>query len=69
MTRDEAMTRALDTFDRIVADRERSNLSAMLVNGVDEDELDAFIGSARATMRESRREYAAAVAEMLDAEW
>jgi hypothetical protein len=69
MTKDEAMAKALAAFDRIVADRERSNITAMLAHGVDPDELDAVIREARATMRESRREYATAVAEVLDAEW
>jgi hypothetical protein len=69
MTRDEVMIRALDAFDRIVAERERANISAMLLDDVDPDELDGFIGEARATMRQSREEYVAAVLEMLDGEW
>ena len=67
MTKDEGMAKALAAFDRIVADRERSNVTAMLADGVDDDELDAFIGEARSAMRLSRDDYAAVVAEMLDA--
>ncbi len=69
MTRAEALTKALAAFDQIVADRERSNITAMLADGVDPDALDAFIGEGRATMRQSRKDYAAGIAELLDAEW
>jgi hypothetical protein len=68
MTKDDAMARALAVFDRIVADRERSNITAMLADGVDPDVLDALIGEAREIMRQSRTEYAAFVTEMLDAQ-
>jgi hypothetical protein len=69
MTKDDAMARALAAFDRIVADRERSNITAMLADGVDPDVLDAIIGEAREIMRQSRAEYATVITEMLDAEW
>jgi hypothetical protein len=55
MTREAAMTKALAAFDQIVADRERSNITAMLADGVDPDALDAFIGEARVAMRQSRK--------------
>jgi hypothetical protein len=69
MTKDDAMARALAAFDRIVADRERSNITAMLADGVDPDVLDAIIREAREIMRQSRTEYVAFVTEMLDAQW
>ena len=69
MTRDEAVTRALAVFDRIVADRERSNITGMLADGVDPDELDAVIGEARAIMRESRQDYIAFITDVLASKW
>ena len=65
MTRAGALTTALARFDQVTADAERRNITAMLADGVDPDVLDAFIGDARATMRESRREYVAFLTEML----
>ena len=69
MTRDDAMARALEVFDRAVADRARANLTGLLLDGVDADQIDDFREMEREMVVQARAEYAAHVAAMLDAEW
>jgi hypothetical protein len=68
MTRDDAMNIALAAFDQAVADRARANLSAMLADDVDPDQIDDFVEMERAMAAQARADYAARVAGLLDAE-
>ena len=68
MTRDVALARALAAFDRAVADRARANLTAMLADDVDPDQIDDFLELTRELEQPARAEYLACVAGLLDAE-
>jgi hypothetical protein len=69
MTKDDAMARALEAFDRAAADIERRNITNMLVDDLSAVTIDAFLATARENVGATRRDYAAFVAEMLDAPW
>ena len=69
MTRAEALTKALAAFDQVTADAESANVTKMLAGDLDVAVIDAFVATARESVAESRREYAAFVAELLDAAW
>ncbi len=66
MIREAATSKALAFFDRVVADRERSNITAMLADDVDPDALDTLIGEAPQPCGSRGGDYAAFVACLLD---
>ena len=67
MTKDDAMARALAAFDLATTDRARANLTGLLLDGVDADQIDDFREMEREMVVQARAEYAAHVAAMLDA--
>ena len=68
LTRAAALARALEAFDRATTDRARANLTGLLLDGVDADQIDDFREMEREMVAQARAEYAAHVAAMLDAE-
>ena len=67
LTRAAALARALEAFDRATTDRARANLTGLLLDGVDADQIDDFREMEREMVVQARAEYAAHVAAMLDA--
>jgi hypothetical protein len=67
LTRAAALARALEAFDRATTDRARANLTGLLLDGVDADQIDDFREMEREMVAQARAEYAAHVAAMLDA--
>jgi hypothetical protein len=67
LTRAAALARALEAFDRATTDRARANLTGLLLDGVDADQIDDFREMEREMVAQARADYAAHVAAMLDA--
>ena len=66
MTRDEALQKALDAYDQAVSDRAADNLTALLADDVDPEQIADFIELSRDLAAQGREDFIAFTLGVLD---